>query len=396
MVVRSRHREAIALYQHIIDTVAATESSAQETAERRGLVAYALTSQSYFFAGFGQVDKQISCLERSRADVEQCGTPYELAIHCHLYAFTRADPEEARALFERSLAILWEIGDIWQAAYVIRGMGLFAFARGRTLEAKRHYEEALALFRASGNPHGTSEALLDVGRVAYTLGNYEEGRRLLQESLAIQKAVGLTTTVAECLEALGAIASAQGQFALAEAHVRQESAIWQEFGNRAFLSRSISRLGAAVLAQERLGDAAKLLAEALAIAEDCGDSHGISLAHKELGYLALKQEVLEAARRHWRSALEVVRRVQERSHLLLVLDALIGLATLMGQAGDGERAVELLALVRRAASIDRRTETKAEQLLAELERRLSGRFAAAQARGHALELDATVATFLLE
>ena len=53
-------------------------------------------------------------------------------------------------MFEHSLAILREIGDIWQVAYVIRGMGLFAFARGQTLEAKRHYEEALSLFRASG------------------------------------------------------------------------------------------------------------------------------------------------------------------------------------------------------------------------------------------------------
>ena len=264
-IVRSRHREAITLFQHIVDTAAATESSAEESAERQGLAAYALTMQSYFFGWLSQVDKRNSCFERSRADVERYGTPYEIAIHCHLYAFTRADPEEARALFERSLAILRKIGDIWQAAYVIRGMGLFAFALGQTREAKRHFEESLSFFRASGNVHGTSEALLDVGRVAYTLGNYDDGQRLLQESLAIQQAVGLTAIIAEYLEVLSEIAYAQGRFADAEAHVLQELAIWHEFGNRALLSRSFSRLGAAVLAQDRLGDAAKLLAEALAI-----------------------------------------------------------------------------------------------------------------------------------
>jgi hypothetical protein len=54
-------------------------------------------------------------------------------------------------------------------------------------------------------------------------------------------------------------------------------------------------------------------------------------------------------------------------------------------------------LVRSAAQIDRQTETQAEQLLAELEaRRSPARFAAAQARGRALELDAMVAAMLAE
>jgi hypothetical protein len=89
--------------------------------------------------------------------------------------------------------------------------------------------------------------------------------------------------------------------------------------------------------------------------------------------------------------------VQNRAHLLVALDALIGLATLMGQAGDVERAVEVLALVRGAARIDRRTEARAEQLLAALEARLSpASFAAAQARGHKLELITTVAAILAE
>jgi predicted ATPase len=397
LIVRARHREAITLFQHVVDTAATTESSAEESAQRQGLAAHALTMQSYFIAGLGQADKQASILERNRAAVDRYGTPNEIAIHCHLYAFSRADPEEARALFERSLTILRAIGDIWQAAYVIRGMGLYAFARGQTLEAKRHYDEALALFRASGNVHGTSEALLDLGQVAYTRGNYDEGRRLLEEALAIQQAVGLTATIAECLEVLGEIASAQGEFAEAEGHFRQELAIWHEFGNRALLARSFSRLGAAVLAQERLGDAAGLLAEALTIACACGDSHSIALAHNQLGYLALNQGALDTARRHWRTAVEVARRVQDRAHLLVTLDALMGLATLMGQAGDAERAVELLALVRSAARIDRRTETQAEQLLAELEARLSAaRFAAAQARGHKLALNTTVAAILAE
>jgi predicted ATPase/DNA-binding XRE family transcriptional regulator len=397
MAIRSRHREAIALFQHVLDIVAAAESNVEEAEQRQGLAAYALTMQAFFFAGLGQFDKQVSSLERSCTTIQQCGTPYEIAMHCVFYASTRADAEEARALYEQALAILREIGATYEVSFVFGSMGNFAFGRGETLEAKQHHEEALALFRGSGDLVRTSNELLNLGRVAYTLGNYDEGRRLLQESLAMKQAVGSKIRIAECQELLGEIAYVQGQFAEAEAHVRQELAVWHEFGNRALLARSISRLGAAVLAQERLSDAAGLLAEALAIALGCGDPHAISRAHTQLGYLALKQAALDTARRHWRTAIDVAWRVQERSHLLVTLDALIGLATVMGHAGDAERAVELLALVRSAARIDCRTEAKAEQLLIELEARLSpASFAAAQARGQALELGAAVAAMLAE
>jgi hypothetical protein len=122
-----------------------------------------------------------------------------------------------------------------------------------------------------------------------------------------------------------------------------------------------------------------------------------SRAHTQLGYLALKQGAPGTARRHWRTAIDLAWRVQNRAHLLITLDALIGLATIVANWNDLERAVELLALVRSAATIDRHTETRAEQALAELKARLSpASFAAAQARGRALELGATVAAVLVE
>jgi predicted ATPase/transcriptional regulator with XRE-family HTH domain len=397
MAIRARLFETIALLQRVIDTVAAVENSAEGTAQRQGLVAYALTSQSFFFARLGQVDKQVSCLERGRAVVHQYGTPYEIALHYHFSASTCADPEEARALYEQALAIFREIGATWEVAYVIAGMGDFAFGRGETLEARRHHDEALALYRAIGEIQGTGLALLNLGRVASTLGEYDEGRRLLEEGLAMERAVGSKIRTAECLELLGEIAYAQGQFAEAEARFREVLAIVPSLSHRERLALNLSHLGTAVLAQGRLSEAAGLLAEALAIAEECGDSHGIALARTRLGYLKLRQDATESARRHWRTAVDLAWRVQDHPHLLVTLDALMGLATLLAEAGDAERAIEILTLVQRLACIDRFTETRAEQLLADLKGQLSpARFAAAQARGRALSLDATVAAVLAE
>jgi hypothetical protein len=121
----------------------------------------------------------------------------------------------------------------------------------------------------------------------------------------------------------------------------------------------------------------------------------IALIHPTAQRMA--QAALETARRHWHTAIDVAWRVQNRVHLLVTLDALIGLATILENENDVEQAVEVLALVRSAARIDRRTETKAEQVLTELEIRLpAARFVAAQARGRALELGARVAAMLVE
>jgi len=397
IAVRSRQLDAIALLQQVLDTSAAAKSSGEESTQRQGLEAYALTLQAPFFGWIGQIDKYVSCLERSRAAVEQYGTPYEVALHCQLYASSRVDLKEARAMYERSVALFQAIGANWEAAWALNGLGDFVLRLGQKLEARGIHEEALASYRTSGEHVGIADTLRSLGEVAYALGNYDESRRLVAESLAIQQAIGQKIMIVQCLDVLSEIACAQGEFAEAEARCRQQFAILHDLGNREQVSWTLAQLGAAVLAQGRLGDAATLLAEALALAEERANPRGIALAHKELGSLALKQGAHDTARRHWRTAIGVAWRVQDRAHLLVTLDALIGLATLMAQADNVERAVEVLTLVRRAASIDRRTETKAEQLLAELERRLSpGRFAAAQARGRALVLDAVVETILTE
>jgi hypothetical protein len=80
-----------------------------------------------------------------------------------------------------------------------------------------------------------------------------------------------------------------------------------------------------------------------------------------------------------------------------MLDALIGLAALLAQVGDTDRAVELLALVHLLSRIDHHIQIRAEQLLADLQTRLSEvRFAALQARGKALQLGDVIAALLAE
>ena len=80
-----------------------------------------------------------------------------------------------------------------------------------------------------------------------------------------------------------------------------------------------------------------------------------------------------------------------------VLLTLVGIATLLAAEGEKERALELLALVLHHPLSWQWTKDRAAPLVAELEAELSPEVvAAAQARGQARDLEATVAELLVE
>ena len=81
----------------------------------------------------------------------------------------------------------------------------------------------------------------------------------------------------------------------------------------------------------------------------------------------------------------------------LALLTLVGIATLLTAEGEKERALELLALVLHHPVSWQWTKNRAAPLVAELEAELSPEVvAAAQARGQARDLEATVAELLAD
>ena len=111
----------------------------------------------------------------------------------------------------------------------------------------------------------------------------------------------------------------------------------------------------------------------------------------------MQQDQPELARQHWRICLETALQVPERYQILVMLDAIMGVAALESKSGDLEYAVTLLAFVQQAAAIDRTTQAKAERLLAWVVRALLPEHsAAAQARGQQMQLEETLAEILAE
>ena len=82
---------------------------------------------------------------------------------------------------------------------------------------------------------------------------------------------------------------------------------------------------------------------------------------------------------------------------VVALDALSGAAHLLARGGQGERAVELLALVIQHPAVHQGTRDGAQRLLSRLESELPPEvLAAARGRGEARDLEATAAEVLVE
>jgi tetratricopeptide (TPR) repeat protein len=164
-------------------------------------------------------------------------------------------------------------------------------------------------------------------------------------------------------------------------------------GERIYTVIRLDSLGRVALATGDLKEARARYQEALFLAEEMADLEYAASAHCGLGAVARAAGDLLAARRCYRRALEVA---LEDPRVDTGRKTLVSLARLYAHVGERERAVELATLalcVRRGFWRETLLGTRA--LLEELRSGLSPEvYAAAQERGQACDLEATMLELL--
>jgi predicted ATPase len=395
---RSPSQEGVALFSSLAAALAAPAAQPLSGRLELGLLGVALMWQGWLLCRLGQVAEGSSYLAQSRPLVLAHGEPFEIVHNTFNYViWFGADVEQAQAMLEQSWVLARDSGYAFGTALIIEALGSLQYEHGAFVEAQQRMEAALAAWRAIGHPFGTSSALNYLGRIALALGHYPEAKRLQQESLAIRRSCGIQLPVALCLDDLGEIACTVGDFDEAAACYRQSLDLYRDLGSQGHQAWALSGLGETALGQGNLTEAARWLAQTLALFEQNGSTRGLARAHNLLGDLALRQGQVDQAHQHWHSGLAAAARIRESSRTRLLLEALARRAKCMAETGQAEPAAQLLALILTRDGLERRAQDKARAILAELETQLPADvFAAARARGQALELGATVAAMLAE
>jgi tetratricopeptide (TPR) repeat protein len=300
-----------------------------------------------------------------------------------------------RELCLEGLSLFRELGDQRGIALALYGLAWSAWHGGEYADAKHSFQESLALFRQVGDLEGIQASLHGLGYICWILGEYERGRELHLEMLRLCREIGSQGGIARALGDLGIDAIALRQYEKAHELFGQSLAIYRDIGNAMGMCDELGDLAEAANALGDYAQAEQYVREAFRVLpEGEADYDRGSWEYRNLGNAACGLGNYADARKHLRRSLELAVAAQMPSRHLLTL---VGVARVLARQGDRDRALELLALVMNHRLSWQLAKDQAGPLIADLEAELPPEVvAAAQARGRARDLEATVAELLDE
>jgi predicted ATPase len=319
--------------------------------------------------------------------------------------------ELASQLLEQSLALLEgpELADRDTRPEKAAILGQMGRVLGASLDlegSRRLYEQSLALYRAMGDQSGMGVMMGHLSGLAMTLevsgegrqllGKFAEAHSLLEESVAIYNNVGMGDWIALANISLGSAQVHLGQYEQAHTQGELGLTLSREAGCRRGIGYSCWLLGCVALAGEAYAEAQQWLQESVAVYQEIGQWNEPGWALATLGYAARGLGNMLEALQHLYEALQTATETWDLASLMLALPAI---ALLLADQGEKERAVELYALASRYPLVanSRWFEDVVGNHIAAVAATLPPDVvAAAQERGRARDLEATVAKLLAE
>jgi tetratricopeptide (TPR) repeat protein len=153
----------------------------------------------------GQIAKALDCYNQA---LDQCPTDdqhmralllHELGI---LYA-DRGEIEQAIALYQQSLEIQEQIGNVQGKAATLHQLGRIYANRGEIEQAIALYQQSLEIQEQIGNVQGKAATLHQLGILYANRGEIEQAIALYQQSLEIKEQIGDALGKAATLQWLG-------------------------------------------------------------------------------------------------------------------------------------------------------------------------------------------------
>jgi tetratricopeptide (TPR) repeat protein len=228
--------------------------------------------------------------------------------------------------------------------------------------------------------------------VAVDLGDDREAQDALQESASLSEALKLPWGLAQGQHNLGWLALARGEYTRARECFEASLAHDRSTGHQKDIGADQLGLAGVAIQTGDHSEAWRLYASALALYRGIGYQRGAAMALVGLGEATLANDDPASAQVYLHEALLTALRIRA---LPWVLASLVGMAALWVQAGQAEKAVELLTFCLYHSASNRRSQNQAARLLSRLEGELpAAQVAAAEERGRRMALDPQAALVL--
>nr|MCM0592175.1 tetratricopeptide repeat protein [Gloeotrichia echinulata DEX184] len=250
----------------------------------------------------------------------------------------RGEIEEAIALYQQSLALFEQIGNVQDKAPTLHNLGILKADRGEIEEAIALYQQSLALFEQIGNVQGKAATLHNLGSLKANRGEIEEAIALFQQSLALKEQIGDVKGKAATLHNLGSLKANRGEIEEAIALFQQSLALKEQIGYVQGKAATLHNLGRLKANRGEIEEAIALFQQSLAITEQIGDVQGKAATLHELGSLKANRGEMEEAIALYQQSLALKKQI---GYVQGKAATLHNLGSLKADRGEIEEAIAL-------------------------------------------------------
>lgn len=275
---------------------------------------------------------------------------------------------EADDSLTEGLASFRDEGDRAEIAFALQKKATIARLTGDFFSPV--FEESLALFRELGDLPGVARALNAWGSARQSRGEYDEAKRLYQESIDLFRRIGLEGEAWPAINNLAGIARLEGDSARARKILEDELNAARKRNNPRALSFLLTNLGLITSKAGDLEASRQYLAESVRLSREMGYRSRLAYCLNTLACVHMQSGDIPAAAGAFRDALSVAVDAEEGP---LVPAILVEIARLHLLRNEPDRAALILTAVEADEASDDETRTDARVLLAEIEPRLTAR-----------------------
>ena len=338
--MQGRYQDGVALFG-----AAVKACEARPAVEDESLLGRLLAHWGWFLHRVGEGEAAHAALERGLALAQRLNDREYiplLLVHLGDAARVRGEYERAESFLQRGLHLYRRLGDKSGIARALNTLGIVASIRGEHATARAHFEESLALYRELGAPFGIALALNNLGIALDEGGDPDAAQALYLECLSIRQDLGDRYGMAAVLGNLGVIADSQGRLDEARRYYERCLQIAREFNYRAMIAGLLNNLGSLDCKRGDYAAAERRFRESLELSAESDDLRRTALTLNRLGKAQIEAGHIPEAWTSLRRALRLAHRVQA---IPVLLEGLLGVATLLAREGRAEQAAALLAFV---------------------------------------------------
>jgi CHAT domain-containing protein/Tfp pilus assembly protein PilF len=248
---------------------------------------------------------------------------------------------EAISQFEKALSLWQTLGESYEEAIALYGLGLSYRQLGENQTAVNRFKRALAIMRSLGNRYG--EAINQTG-LAWSylyLGATDKALDNFSQSLRLRYAVNDRNGEALTLYGIGWAYANRGEQQQALDYFLQSLRLRQEFGDRRGEAITLIGIGQIYGQLQRSQEALPHLNRALAIARELGEGYIEADALDRLGWAHLALNEVSTANDNFQRSLPMRRQVGDRMGEAAVLYGLAQVEYRQGQLTAALRHLEV-------------------------------------------------------